>query len=252
MHFCCSRVSIGSPAFSFPHIGYDSDLMKRTLLAWSSGKDSAWSLHRLRQTTEYGVVALLTSFNSAADRVAMHAVRRSLVRRQADAAGLPLWEVELPWPCSNEQYESAMARACDRAVQAGIECVAFGDLFLRDIREYRETQLQHTGLEPIFPLWNLPTGALAQEMIASGVRAKITCVDAKQLAPEFAGREFDGKFLESLPPRVDRCGENGEFHSFVYAGPMFSREIEIETGEVILRDGFAFCDLVPQRKDALG
>jgi uncharacterized protein (TIGR00290 family) len=225
--------------------------MKQTLLAWSSGKDSAWSLYRLRKTNEYQVVALLTSFNSVADRVAMHAVRRSLVRQQAQAAGLPLWEVELPWPCSNQQYESAMARACERAVQSGIECVAFGDLFLRDIREYREKQLQGTGLQPIFPLWSLPTEALAKEMIAAGLRARITCVDTRQLAPEFAGREFDARFLEDLPHPIDRCGENGEFHSFVYAGPMFSRGIEVETGEAILRDGFMFCDLVGQPKDAL-
>lgn len=144
-----------------------------------------------------------------------------------------------------------MARACDRAVQSGIECVAFGDLFLRDIRDYREKQLQSTGLEPIFPLWNLATEVLAKEMIAAGVRAKITCVDTRQLAPEFAGREFDARFLEDLPPAVDRCGENGEFHSFVYDGPMFSQRLEIETGEVILRDGFMFCDLLGQPKDAL-
>jgi len=225
--------------------------MKPTLVAWSSGKDSCWCLHRLRQTNEYQVVALLTSFNSTADRVAMHAVRRSLVHQQADAAGLPLWEVELPWPCTNEQYESAMGLACERAVQSGIECVAFGDLFLRDIRAYREQQLQGTGLQPIFPLWSLPTEALAQEMISAGVRAKITCVDTKQLAVEFAGREFDERFLKDLPRPVDRCGENGEFHSFVYAAPTFSRPIEIETGKVILRDGFAFCDLIPLRKDPL-
>ena len=236
---------------SFLHIDYYSDLMKRTLLAWSSGKDSSWSLHQLRQTNAYEVVALLTSFNSAVDRVAMHAVRRSLVHQQAEAAGLPLWEVELPWPCSNEQYESAMARACGRAVQSGIECVAFGDLFLREIREYREKQLQGTGLQPIFPLWNLPTEALAKEMIVGGLRAKITCVDTTQLAPEFAGREFDGTFLQDLPHLVDRCGENGEFHSFVYAGPMFSRGIDVEIGEMTARDGFVFCDLIPQRKAAL-
>jgi len=212
--------------------------MKRTLLAWSSGKDSYWCLHRLRLSNEYQVVALLTSFNSEADRVAMHAVRRSLVHQQANAVGLPLWEVELPWPCSNEQYESAMGLACDRALQAGIECVAFGDLFLRDIREYREKQLRGTGLQPIFPLWNLPTDVLAQDMIAAGVRAKITCVDTRQLAPEFLGREFDETFLKDLPCAVDRCGENGEFHSFVYRGPAFSRGIEIDTGDVLLRDGF--------------
>ncbi len=197
------------------------------------------------------MIALLTTFNSIADRVAMHGVRRSLVRAQADSVGLPLWEVELPWPCSNEQYESEMAEACSRAVRMGIERVAFGDLFLKDIREYRERQLQGTGLQPIFPLWDCPTHSLAREMLEGGVRAKITCVDTRHLAPGFAGCEYDGEFLEDLPRSVDPCGENGEFHSFVYCGPMFSRPIGIETGDVMLRDGFAFCDLAPQSEDAL-
>lgn len=219
--------------------------MKRTLLFWSSGKDSAWSLHLLRAMPEYEVVGLLTTFNESADRVAMHGVRRSLVRAQAAAAELPLWEIELPWPCSNEQYESAMKSACARAVQSGIECVAFGDLFLAEIRVYREKQLNGTGLEPAFPVWGIPTGALAREMIASGLRAKLTCVDSKQIDRKFAGREFDAQLLSELPASADPCGENGEFHSFVYDGPMFREPIAIETGETVQRDQFFYSDLHP-------
>ena len=219
--------------------------MKTTLLSWSSGKDSAWSLHRLRQSSEHEVVALLTTFNQSADRVAMHGVRRPLVQSQAKAAGLPLWEVELPWPCSNNDYECAMKAACDRAVHQGIECVAFGDLFLTEIREYREKQLLGTGLTPVFPLWGIPTDALAREMIAAGLRAKLTCVDCHQLDTDFVGREFDGNLLRELPPNADPCGENGEFHSFVYAGPMFRDVIPVEAGEIVLREQFAFADLLP-------
>ena len=165
--------------------------MKRTLLSWSSGKDSAWSLHLLRQQPEYEIVGLLTTFNQAANRVAMHAVRRSLVEAQAKAAGVPLWDVDLPWPCSNAEYERIIKEQCDRAVVAGIECMAFGDLFLTEIRTYREKQLEDSGLQPIFPVWGMPTRELARSMIDSGVRAKLTCVDPKLLAPQFVGREFD-------------------------------------------------------------
>lgn len=219
--------------------------MKRVLLSWSSGKDSAWSLHLLRRTPEYDVVGLLTTFNGSADRVAMHGVRRSLVRAQAAAAGLPLWEVELPWPCSNEQYESAMKSACARAVQNGIECVAFGDLFLTDIRAYREKQLSGTGLEPLFPVWGIPTTSLAHEMMAAGLRAKLTCVDSKQIDPRLAGREFDAQLLSDLSASADPCGENGEFHSFVYAGPMFREPIPFDAGEIVQRGQFFYADLVP-------
>ena len=219
--------------------------MKRILLSWSSGKDSAWALHLLRKMHEYEVVGLLTTFNESADRVAMHGVRRSLVRAQAEAANLPLWEVELPWPCSNEQYERAMKSACERALQNGVQCVAFGDLFLSDIRAYREKQLSGTGLEPLFPVWGIPTAALARQMIASGIRAKLTCVDSAQIDPQFAGREFDARLLSDLPSSADPCGENGEFHSFVYAGPMFSEPIYIESGEVVQRDQFFYADLLP-------
>ncbi len=215
------------------------------LLSWSSGKDSAWALHLLRQREDVEVVALLTSFNQAVGRVAMHAVRRELVELQAERAGLPLWEVALPWPCSNEQYEVLMAAACERAVNAGIDVVAFGDLYLRDIRAYREKQLAGTGLDPMFPVWDIPTRHLADEMINAGVKAKITCVDPKQLDPAFVGRDFDSEFLRDLPEAVDPCGENGEFHSFCYASPAFTSEIAVQMGEVVLRDGFWFADVLP-------
>lgn len=219
--------------------------MKRILLSWSSGKDSAWTLHVLRQQREYDIAGLLTTFNEAADRVAMHAVRRGLVERQAEATGLPLWNVPLPWPCSNEQYEMLMAETCARAVAAGIEGVAFGDLFLEDVRAYREKQMKDTGLQPIFPLWGQPTRGLANAMIASGLRAKLTCIDTHKLDASFVGREFDSDLLAALPDGVDPCGEKGEFHSFVYAGPMMTVDIPVSAGECVIRDQFVFVDLNP-------
>jgi uncharacterized protein (TIGR00290 family) len=218
--------------------------MKRILLSWSSGKDSAWSLYLLRQRGEYEVAGLLTTFNAEADRVAMHAVRRELVERQAAAVLLPLWMVPLPWPCTNEQYESLMAQTCARAVAEGLYGVAFGDLFLEDVRAYREKQLQGTGLTPIFPVWGLPTHDLAQEMIAAGLRAKLTCIDTAKLDRSFAGREFDESLLAALPEGVDPCGERGEFHSFVYAGPMLDGSVPVSVGETVVRDQFVFADLI--------
>ena len=217
--------------------------MKRILLSWSSGKDSAWSLHVLRQRAEHEVAGLLTTFNEGAGRVAMHAVRRELVEQQAAAAGLPLWAVPLPWPCSNEEYESRMAQTCAKAVSEGIEGIAFGDLFLEDVRRYREKQMKGTGLEPIFPVWGLPTRELAQEMIASGVRAKLTCIDTRKLDQSFAGREFDQTLLSALPDGADPCGEWGEFHSFVYAGPMLNAALSVSVGVTVVHDHFAFADL---------
>lgn len=217
--------------------------MKRVLLSWSSGKDCAWALHLLRQDPDVEVVALLTTLNEAFDRVAMHAVRHELVEMQAQAAGLPLWTVPLPWLCSNEEYERRMAAACRRAVDAGIEAVAFGDLFLEDVRDYRIRQLRGTGLEPLFPAWRSDTGQLAEEMIAAGVQAKVTCVDPKKLSPDFAGRTWDRSFLADLPAGIDPCGENGEFHSFVSHSPAFERPINVRVGEVVERDGFVFADL---------
>jgi uncharacterized protein (TIGR00290 family) len=224
--------------------------MKRILLSWSSGKDSAWTLNVLRQGSDYEIAGLLTTFNQAADRVAMHGVRRSLVEQQAAAAGLPLWSVPLPWPCSNEQYESLMAETCSQAVADGIEGVAFGDLFLEDVRAYRTRQMSGTGLEPLFPLWGLATDTLARQMVASGLKAILTCVDTRKLDPRFAGRCFDEEFLSGLPDGIDPCGENGEFHSFVYAGAMFDSEIAFTIGESVARDYFMFADLIP--KDAPG
>lgn len=188
-------------------------------------------------------MALVTTLNEAFDRVAMHAVRRELLEQQAESLGLPLWTVPLPWPCSNEEYEARMRDLCARAITAGIQAIAFGDLFLTDIRAYREKQLAGTGLQPLFPVWQIPTAQLARDMIASGLRAKITCVDPRRLGVEFAGRDFDAQFLSDLPPGVDPCGENGEFHSFVYDGPGFSHSIQLVTGEVVSRDGFIFADL---------
>ncbi len=216
--------------------------MKRVLLSWSSGKDSAWSLHLLRQQPDIEMVGLLTTLNQEFQRVAMHGVRRSVLEAQAEAAQLPLWIVPLPWPCSNEVYEQRMAEVCQRAVAERIDAVAFGDLFLTDIRAYRVAQLKPTGLEPLFPLWEKPTDALAREMMASGLRAKLSCVDTKQLPESFAGREFDAALLRDLPPEADPCGERGEFHTCVYAGPMFAEPLQLEAGEVVNRDGFVYAD----------
>lgn len=219
--------------------------MNKALLAWSSGKDSAWTLHCLLKMSDVKVAGLLTTFNAAFDRVAMHAVRRELVEAQAAAAGLPLLPVPLPWPCSNDDYERIMAGVCRDAAAQGIDTIAFGDLFLADIRAYRERQLAGTGLAPMFPLWELPTDRLARDMIGGGLRARLTCIDPKILPRDFAGREFDDALLDDLPKNVDPCGENGEFHSFVYAGPMFREPIAIRSGEIVDRDGFTFADLLP-------
>jgi uncharacterized protein (TIGR00290 family) len=216
-----------------------------TLLSWSSGKDSAWSLHLLRQNPDFRVEALLTTFNRSADRVAMHAVRRELAEAQAARTGLPLWAVDLPWPCSNAVYEELMQGVWARATTSGITAMAFGDLFLEDIRAYREQQLKSTGLTPVFPVWQIPTHQLARELIDAGVKAKITCVDPAKLNPAFAGRDYDLEFLRDLPSSVDPCGENGEFHTFVYDAPVFSHAIPIRAGEIVTRDGFVFADVLP-------
>jgi len=217
----------------------------RTLLSWSSGKDSAWTLHALRSDPRYEVMALATTINEAADRVAMHAVRTDLLRAQSRAARLPLWELAIPSPCSNEQYESVFRTAIARAEEEGVDCFAFGDLFLADIRAYREKQLAATKLTPLFPLWGRDTHQLAHEMITGGLRARITCVDPRVLPASFAGREFDRALLRDLPTGVDPCGERGEFHTFAYSGPMFAAPLSIANGVVLERDGFVFADLVP-------
>jgi uncharacterized protein (TIGR00290 family) len=225
-------------------------MLPKALLSWSSGKDSAWALHVLRQQGAVDVVALLTTVNELHDRVAMHAVRRTLLERQAAAVGLPVWVVPIPSPCSNEQYEAAMRAALDRATAEGIDRVAFGDLFLEDIRAYRVQKLRGTGIEPLFPLWGRPTAELALGMVTAGLKARITCVDPKQLSPSFAGREFDSGLLAELPATVDPCGERGEFHTFAYDGPMFREAVAITPGAVVERDGFVFADLLPSAIDS--
>ena len=217
--------------------------MKRALVSWSGGKDCAWALERLRGS-DVEIAALLTTINERFNRVAMHGVRRELVEEQARSIGVPLWVAPLPWPCSNERYEEVMAGMCRRAVDAGIDSVVFGDLFLEDVRAYRERMLAGTGLEPLFPLWKAPTAALAREMLTRGLRARIACIDRRVLDRSFAGREYDADFLADLPPVADPCGENGEFHSFVYDSPMFHHVIAVERGEFHEDGDFTFADLL--------
>jgi uncharacterized protein (TIGR00290 family) len=224
---------------------------KRTLLSWSSGKDSAWTLHVLRQRKDVEIAGLVTTVNECYQRVSIHAVRLALLQRQAEAVRLPLHIIDLPSPCTNSQYEAAMEKFIAQARQQGIEGMAFGDLFLADIKEYLEAKLAGTGITPLFPLWLTPTNELAKEMISGGLRAVVTCVDPQQLPASFAGREFNQEFLSTLPQQVDPCGERGEFHTFAFDGPMFSRPVAIEVGEVAEREGFVYADLVPGSQAAL-
>jgi uncharacterized protein (TIGR00290 family) len=219
-------------------------LRKRVLLSWSSGKDSAWALHMLRQQSDVEVAGLITTINEQFDRVAMHAVRTELLRRQAEGVMLPLRLISLPFPCSNEIYEERLRTAISAALADGIEGVAFGDLFLTDVRQYRERMMEGTGIAPLFPLWGRPTDQLAREMIDGGLRAQITCIDPSHLPATLAGKEYNSDFLKALPDGVDPCGENGEFHSFAFDGPMFNRKVEFAIGETVTRDGFIFTDLL--------
>jgi uncharacterized protein (TIGR00290 family) len=213
-------------------------------LSWSSGKDSAWALHALQSSREYQVTALLTTINRDAGRVAMHAVREELLEAQAAAAGLLLVKIYIPAKCSNAVYEEAMSVAMTGAREAGVRHIAFGDLFLQDIRRYREEKLRAVGMTPVFPIWGIETHRLARDMVDGGLRAHVTCVDPKQLDRRFAGRAFDAQFLSDLPATVDPCGENGEFHSFAFAGPMFHAPVRVAPGEIVERDGFVFADLL--------
>ncbi len=217
----------------------------KIMLSWSSGKDAAWTLHVLNQRQPGAVAGLLTTINEAFDRVAMHAVRRELVEKQAAAAGLPLYTVQIPWPCSNADYEQRMAAAVTQFVSEGFTHVAFGDLFLEDVRRYREERLAGTGLSPLFPLWKArDTHDLARDMVTAGLRAYLTCTDPRKLPSTFAGRPFDAQLLAELPAAVDPCGENGEFHSFVWDGPMFAQPLSVRVGDVVERDGFVFADVL--------
>ncbi len=215
----------------------------KALIAWSSGKDSAWALHEVRRAGDYDIVGALTTVSETFDRVSMHGVRNALLMAQLQAAGLPPRLVHIPFPCPNDVYESRMETTLAAAKTDGISHVIFGDLFLQDVRAYREQKLAGTGITPLFPLWERPTAALAREMIAAGVETYLVCVDLKQLAKSFAGRRFDRALLAELPAGADPCGENGEFHTFVAAGPMLSRKIPVQVGEVVEREGFAFADL---------
>ena len=217
--------------------------MPKLMISWSSGKDSAWLVHVLRARADVEIGALLTTVNLSAQRVAMHAVRVSLLEAQAAGLGLPLWQIPIPSPCPNEVYERAMEAAVRRAVAEGFTQMAFGDLFLEDVRRYREEHLAGTGLTPIFPLFGADTTRLAREMVEGGLRARLTTVDPRAIDARFAGREFDAALLDELPPEVDPCGERGEFHTFAYGGPMFARPIQVQAGEVVERDGFVFADL---------
>jgi uncharacterized protein (TIGR00290 family) len=217
---------------------------KKTLLSWSGGKDSAWALHILRQNPEYHVAALLTTVNEHFSRIAIHGFREELLDQQAASIGLPVWKTPLPYPCTNADYESRMSTVCTRAVQEGFEAVAFGDLFLEDIRAYRVERLAGTGLEPVFPIWGIPTDRLARQMVAAGLRARITCLDPRHLPESFCGRIFDEKFIDDLPAEVDPCGERGEFHSFAYAGPIFSQPISVNHTHNVEREGFIYGELI--------
>lgn len=214
----------------------------KILLSWSSGKDSAWALHTLNQTHPGAVAALLTTVNEAVDRVAMHAVRREVLEAQAAAAGLPLRIVRIPYPCPNAIYEARMGHAVTAAVTDGFTHVAFGDLYLEDVRRYREERLAGSGLTPMFPIWGMPTATLATQMIEGGLRARLSCVDTRVLPASFAGREWDADLIRELPPGVDPCGENGEFHTCVHAGPMFRAPLAITRGELVTREPFTWAD----------
>ncbi len=216
----------------------------KTLVSWSSGKDAAWMLHCLRQDPAVQVAGLLTTVNRQYDRVAMHAVPRQFLLAQAAAAGLPPAAIDIPSPCSSEEYEDVMARFLEQARADGIEAVAFGDLFLEDVRRYREEKMAPTGIAPLFPLWGTPTAALATRMIDGGFRSIVTCVDPRVMPRELAGRPYDRQFLDDLPPGADPCGENGEFHTFVHDGPIFDYPLRVAAGAIIERDGFVFADIV--------
>jgi uncharacterized protein (TIGR00290 family) len=221
------------------------DKRPKALMVWSSGKDSAYALHVARQQGEVEIVGLLTTVTDAYERVSMHGVREALLEAQAERTGLPLTKVRIPAPCSNEIYEAKMADAMKAAKAQGITHVVFGDLFLADLRDWRIEKLAAVGMEAVFPLWLRDTAALARDMMADGMAARIVCLDPRKLDPALAGHAFDEALLAALPDGVDPCGENGEFHTVVTAGPMFSAPIPVTAGELVEREGFVFADVIP-------
>ena len=220
-------------------------MKKRTLLSWSSGKDSAWALQLLRQNPAVEFLGLFTVMNDQFNRVSMHSTRRELLQRQAEAVGLPLQTIDLPDPCTNEQCDAVMRRFVMESAARGIQCMAFGDLFLEDVRKYREDQLKGTGIEPAFPLWGMPTRELADQMLSAGLVAYVSSVDLRKLPLRFAGRKWSRQLIAELPEDSDPCGENGEIHTVVVGGPMFRRPIAIRVGEIVERNGFAYADIIP-------
>jgi uncharacterized protein (TIGR00290 family) len=220
-------------------------MKKKTLVSWSSGKDSAWALHMLRQDPAVEIIGIFAAMNEKLDRVSMHSTRQELVQRQAEAVGLPLEAINLPDPCSNRRYEDIMGRFVKETVSRGIECIAFGDLFLEEIRRYREDQLDGTGIDPLFPLWGIPTDDLAEQMLTSGVEAYVSSVDLKKLPSRCAGRKWSRKLIGEFPKDCDPCGENGEIHTVVVGGPMFRRTVPVRIGETVERNGFAYADIIP-------
>lgn len=222
-------------------------MVKKTLISWSSGKDSAWVLHMLQQDPNIEIAGLFCTVNKMFDRVTIHGVRSELLKEQAASAGLPLDIIEIPYPCNNEEYVAILKAFIITAREKGVECFAFGDLFLEHVRGYREALLQETGITPLFPIWGISTKTLSRQMIASGLRALITCINADQFSQEYAGREYNESFLEDIPNDIDPCGENGEFHSFAFDGPMFQYPIKVVSGETVHRDGAFFTDLLPSK-----
>jgi uncharacterized protein (TIGR00290 family) len=220
-------------------------MRKKTLLSWSTGKDSAWALHLLRQNPDVDVLGLFTVVNRTYQRVSMHATRMDLLHRQADAVGLPLEIINLPDPCTNKECDAVMSNFVVKSASRGIECMAYGDLFLEDIRHYRETQLKGTGIEPVFPLWGIPTRVLAEQMLSAGIEAYVSSVDLKKLPARFAGRKWARDLIAEFPEHIDPCGENGEIHTVVVAGPIFRETIPVRIGETVERNWFAYADIIP-------
>jgi uncharacterized protein (TIGR00290 family) len=222
-------------------------MKRRTLLSWSSGKDSAWALHLLRQDPGIDLLGLFTVMNEKFDRVSVHSTRRELLQRQADAVGLPLQTINLPDPCTNEQCDTIMREFVMESAAQGVQCMAFGDLFLEDVRKYREDQVSGTGIDPVFPMWGIPTRKLAEQMLSAGLDAYVSSVDLKKLPARFAGKKWSRELISELPQDVDPCGENGEIHTIAVGGPMFRRPISITVGETVERNGFAYADIVPMK-----
>ena len=219
-------------------------MKRKTLLSWSTGKDSTWALYQLQQDPKIDVVGLFCTVNQEFNRVAMHGVRRELLELQAERVGLPLEVIAIPYPCSNNEYEMRMTRFIDQVRADNVDFCAFGDLYLEDVRQYRENNLNNTGITPIFPLWRKSTAEISSEMINNGLRAIVTCIDPKRMSETFVGREYNKSFLQDIPVEVDPCGENGEFHSFAFDGPMFREPINVSAGETVHRDGFVFSELL--------